>query len=295
VRPGNLKAIGTMLTSVGFFALLDAGLKHLAAAYPPIEVMFLRAAASLPFVAASVAWSGAWRELRMHQPLLYLLRGALGMLVLWSFIYAVSVQSLSYTYAIYMSAPLMVAALARPMLGERVSARRWAAIVVGLVGVVIALRPSGGVVALGGVAAALSAACYAFNVMMMRLIGRTDSNYAVVFWHLVIVMLAAGALAWPGWRPVAAQHWPWIVYCGLTGALGQYLFTAAFRLAPASTIAPFEYTAMLWGIALDWLVFSTVPSVRVIVGGGVVIAGGLYIILDERRVAHVRVAGAPGG
>jgi len=116
-----------------------------------------------------------------------------------------------------------------------------------------------------------------------------------IVWTELIVMLAAGALAWPGWRPVAEQHWPWIVYCGLTGALGQYLFTAAFRLAPASTIAPFEYTAMLWGIALDWLVFSTVPSVRVIVGGGIVIAGGLYIILDERRVAHVRVAGAPGG
>jgi drug/metabolite transporter (DMT)-like permease len=295
VRTGNLKAIGTMLAGVGAFALLDAGLKHLAAAYPPVEVMFLRAAASLPFLAASVAWSGAWRELRMHRPALYLLRSALGILVLWSFIYAVSVQSLSYTYAIYMSAPLIVAALAGPLLGERVPARRWAAIVVGLVGVVIALKPSGGFVALGGLAAAVSAACYAFNVLALRVIGRTDSNYAVVFWHLAIVTLAAGALAWPGWRPVAAEYWPWIAYCGLTGALGQYLFTAAFRLAPASTIAPFEYTAMLWGIALDWLVFATAPAVRVLVGGGIVIAGGVYVILDERRAAYARVAGGPAG
>jgi drug/metabolite transporter (DMT)-like permease len=295
VRPGNLKAIVTMLAGVGFFALLDAGLKHLAATYPPIEVMFLRAAASLPFLTASVAWSGAWRDLRMHRPVLYVLRAALGILVLWSFIYAISVQSLSYTYAIYMSAPLLVAALAGPMLGERVPARRWAAIVLGLVGVLIALKPSGDFVALGGLAAALSSACYALNVLAIRLIGRTNSNYAVVFWHLAIVALAAGALAWPGWRPIVAEAWPWIAFCGLTGALGQYLFTAAFRLAPASTIAPFEYTAMLWGVGLDWLVFSTVPHLRVIVGGGIVIAGGLYVIWDERRTAYARVAGAPAG
>jgi len=289
VRANNLKAIGTMVTGVFFFAVHDAGLKHLAGSYPPIEVMFLRAAASLPFLGAAVAVTGAWRELKVRRPILYVMRAALGILVLWTFIYAVSVQSLSYTYAIYMSAPLLVAALAGPVLGERVPAARWAAIAVGLVGVVIALKPSGGFVALGGIAAALSASCYAVNVLAVRLIGRTDSNYAVVFWHLVLVMLAAAAIGFPSWRPVALEHWPWIALCGLTGALGQYLFTAAFRLAPASTIAPFEYTAMLWGVALDWVVFSTVPHLRVLVGAGVVIAAGLYVVLDEHRTQPVPV------
>ena len=278
-----------MLAGVFFFSVLDAGLKHLAGVYPPIQVMFLRAAASLPFLLGAVASTGAWKELRVHRPIYYVMRAALGIFVLWTFIYAVSVQSLSYTYAIYMSAPLLVAALAGPVLGERVPAARWAAIVVGLVGVVIALNPRGGFVALGGIAAAASAACYAVNVMAVRLIGRTDSNYAVVFWHLVLVMLAAGALAWPSWRPVTLEHVPWIALCGLTGALGQYLFTAAFRLAPASTIAPFEYTAMLWGVALDWLVFATVPHLRVLVGAGVVIAAGLYVVIDEHRTGHVPV------
>jgi drug/metabolite transporter (DMT)-like permease len=293
VRPGNLKAIGTMLAGVAFFSVLDAGLKRLSSVYPPIEVMFVRAAASLPFLAASVAWTGAWRELRVHRPVLYLMRAALGIAVLWTFIYAVSVQSLSYTYAIYMSAPLMVAALAGPMLGERVPLQRWVAIAVGLAGVIIALKPSGGFVALGGLAAAFSAGCYAFNVMAVRLIGRTDSNYAVVFWHLTLVMLASAAIGFRSWQPIAVEYWPWIAVCGLTGALGQYLFTAAFRLAPASTIAPFEYTALLWGVGLDWLVFSTIPHLRVLLGGAIVIAAGLYVILDEHRAGQDPLAEMP--
>lgn len=278
-----------MVAGVFFFSVLDAGLKHLTAAYPPVEVMCLRAASSLPFLLLAVAATGSWKELKVHRPILYVMRAALGIFVLWTFIYAVSVQSLSYTYAIYMSAPLLVAALARPVLGEHVPAARWVAIVVGLVGVVIALKPSGGFVALGGIAAAASAMCYAVNVMAVRLIGRTDSNYAVVFWHLSLVMLAAGLIAWPSWRPVTLEHLPWIALCGLTGALGQYLFTAAFRLAPASTIAPFEYTAMIWGVVLDWLVFATAPHLRVLVGAGIVIAAGLYVVLDEHRTGHVPV------
>ena len=289
MRPGNLKAIGTMLVGVGFFSILDAGLKHLAAIYPALEVMYLRAAASLPFLALSIACTGSWASLRVHRPALYLVRALLGLLQLGTFIYAVRVLSLSYTYAIYMSAPLMVAALARPMLAEHVPARRWAAIVFGLFGVVLALMPTGTFVALGGIAAAVSASCYAFNIMAVRLIGRTDTNYAVVFWHLLIVASVAGLLAIPTWQTIAMHDWPWIAVCGLTGALGQYLFTAAFRMAPASTIAPFEYTAIVWGVSLDWLVFGTLPSARVIIGGVIVILGGLYVLWDERRAAYERV------
>ena len=283
VRRERFRAIGTMACGVFFFSLLDAGLKHLAASLPPVEVMALRAAASLPFLAAWILVRGAWRELAARHPHLYLVRGALGLWVLWSFIYAVSLQSLSYTYSIYMSAPLMVAGLAGPVLGERVPLSRWAAIVVGLLGVLVALKPSGGFVPLGGLVAALSAVGYAINVIAVRAIGRTDSNYAVVFWHLLFVSLVASLMALPHWQPIPAALWPWIAFCGLTGAIGQFLFTAAFRLAPAATIAPFEYTALPWGVALDWLVFHNLPHARVLFGGAIVIAGGLYVIWDEHR------------
>ena len=99
----------------------------------------------------------------------------------------------------------------------------------------------------------------------------------------------------PQWRPVVPEAWPWIAICGLTGALGQYFFTAAIRLAPASTIAPFEYTAMLWGLILDWLVFALLPTAQVLIGATIVIAGGLYVIWDERRTGHPLVVELPPG
>jgi drug/metabolite transporter (DMT)-like permease len=293
MQPVNSKAIGTMVTAVGVFAVMDAALKHLAASYSPAEVACLRGAASLPFLLLNIAWTKAWPQLRITTPALHLLRAVLGVTMLMSFIYAVSLQSLSAVYAIFMSAPLMVAALSRLILGEQVPASRWVAIVVGFIGVIIALRPgAGGFASLGSLAAALSAACYACNVLTLRVLGRSDSLHAVVVWYIVILTLSTGVLAAPHWRPVEAWDWPLIAFVGLTGALAQHLMTHAFRLAPPSVVAPFEYTAIFWGFALDWLVFTIRPDPWVAVGAAIVIAGGVYIALTERRAAGALRAAA---
>lgn len=288
-------AILIMLGGVAAFSLLDASLKHLTVLYPTNQVMSLRAAASLPWILGAVAWSRRWDGLRVGSVLEYLLRGLLYFFVLWSFVLALGLQSLSYTYAIFMSAPLVAAALAWPLLGERVTLRRLLAILIGLCGVVVALRPDGNFAGLGGLAAAGSAIGYALFVIMVRRTGEGDSNFAVVFWNLSFVFVAAGVLALPDWRPIAPQSWPWILFSGLAGALGQYCFTAAFRLAPISTVAPFEYTAMFWAVMLDWFVFSTVPAVHVLLGAAIVIGAGLYVIWDERRTDSVLPIQMPAG
>jgi drug/metabolite transporter (DMT)-like permease len=286
-----------MVAAVGVFALMDAALKHLAGAYSPAQVTFLRGAASLPFLFAPIVWSNAWGQLRATNPALHLMRAVLGITMLMSFIYSVSVQSLSGTYAIFMSAPLLIAAASRLLLGERVPRRRWLAIGVGLVGVLVALRPgASGFVLLGGLAAALSAVCYALNVLSIRVLGRTDSAHALVVWYVVLLSLGSGALAFPHWRSIAQQHWPWIAFVGLAGAIGQHLVTAAFRMASPATVAPFEYTALLWGVALDWLVFAKAPEAAVLLGAAIVIGSGLYVIWDDHRMAPERLAaGAAAG
>ena len=275
-----------MLLGVFVFALMDASLKRLSTQYPAVEVTTLRAAASLPFLLGWLTWARAWRRLGVSSPLLYAVRVALGVLMLVTFVYSVSVQPLSDSYSVFMSAPLMVTALSRVFLGERVPARRWLAITGGLCGVLIALKPRGaGLVSAGGLAAAASAACYALSILLIRVLGRRDSNHAMVFWYVLALALVSGAIAAPRWQPVAAAHWPLIAFIGVTGAIGQFLFTAAFRLGPSSTIAPFEYTALVWGLALDYAVFGLVPLPRVLVGGAIVIAAGVYVIWDEHRVA----------
>jgi drug/metabolite transporter (DMT)-like permease len=93
--------------------------------------------------------------------------------------------------------------------------------------------------------------------------------------------IMTGAMAVPDWVPLAREHWLWLAALGLFGALGQHLLTDAFRSAPPSVVAPFEYTALLWGIAIDWVVWSVLPAPRVYLGGGIVMASGLYLIFLE--------------
>jgi len=274
-----------MLAGVAVFSVMDAGLKALSSAYPPMEVAALRATASLPFLLVSLGWSNRWGELvRIANPAVYVLRAAIGVLMIGSFVFSVARQGLTDAYAVFMSAPLLVAILSRLVLGERVPARRLIAIVVGRVGVLIALKPrGGGFVSVAGLAAAVSALCYAANVMSIRLLGRADSNHALVFWNLVGMAILAALLASRDWAPVAIHDLWLVAVIGVTGAIAQHLLTTAFRLASPSTVAPFEYTALVWGMLIDYLAFARAPLPRVVLGALVVAAGGLYLIWDEHR------------
>lgn len=272
-----------MLSGVAFFAVLDTGLKYLTNDYPAIQVVALRCFASLPFLLLPLLLRGGIGELAIRDVRPYLVRGALGVGVIWGYIHALSVQSLSITYAIYMAAPLLVACLAVPFLGERVPARRWVAIAAGFAGVVVALDPGGDVVLEGALAVIFSTVCYGFTVIAVRYIGKADSTSAIVFWHLAMVGAVTLAIAYPGWKAIDRPDWPLIALCGLTGALGQYCFTAAFRAARAAAIVPFEYTAILWAIGIDWAIFALYPEVHVLTGAAIIISAGIYVVWDESR------------
>ena len=144
MHTSHLRGVLSMLAAVAVFSVMDALLKALAGHYGPMQVAFIRGITSLPFVVAVVLVRGRFDRLRMVNVRLHLLRGAIAVVMLAGFIYAVRGSSLANTYAIFMCAPLMVAALSVPMLGERVAPAQWVAIAVGLGGVLLMLRPSGG-------------------------------------------------------------------------------------------------------------------------------------------------------
>lgn len=293
MEQSHLKGIFAMLAAVAFFAAMDAILKVFTSDYPPLQIGAMRGAASLPFVVASVAITGRWRDLRPVRWQLHLARGMLAIVMLGGFIYAVSILSLADAYSIFFVSPLLVTALAVPLLGERVGWRRWVAIAVGLCGVLWVIQPSGSNFTLPGALAALAAAfAYALTVIAARVLTRTEKTVAVVFWFLLLLTIFSTALALPGWVPIRTEHWPLIGLLGITGALGQHLITEAFRHAPASVIAPFEYTALLWAVAIDWLVWTTLPGSRMFVGGGLIIASGLYLLWRERQLHVALAAGA---
>jgi len=268
------------------FSAMDALLKLLAAHYPPLEVASLRGATSLPFTVLPVLLAGRARDLKPQRLAMHLLRGLLSVVTLGGFVYAVRVLSLANAYAVFLSAPLLVAALSVPLLGERIDWRNWIAILIGLIGVLTMLRPSASSLStLGTLAALVGAIAYALSAIAVRVLTRSDTTVSVVFWTVGLMTVFTTAISAPGWVPIERAHWTWLLGLGLLAAVGQYLITEAFRSAPPSVVTPFEYTALLWGVAIDRLVWHVLPSARVCLGGGLVIATGLYLIWHQRRLA----------
>jgi drug/metabolite transporter (DMT)-like permease len=294
VRPEagrSLTAIAFMLGAVAAFSGMDALLKLLSQHYPPMEVVTLRGASSIPFMLLPLLVTGRLRALKPVRVGMHVLRGVLMLLVLTAFVYGVRALSLADAYAIFLAAPLIVTALSVPLLGEHVGWRRWLAICVGLIGVVTMLRPSASsLVSLGAVAALIAAIGYAFNAIALRVITRTDTTASVVFWMIGIMTLLALVIAVPRWVPIRDEDWTLLAGIGVFSAIAQHLLTEAFRTAPPSVVAPFEYTALLWGILIDRVVWGVFPTSRVYIGGGIVIASGLYLIWREHRSSSLPIA-----
>ncbi|KRG71739.1 DMT family transporter [Pseudoxanthomonas dokdonensis] len=272
-----------MLLAVLLFALMDAGLKLLAPHYPVMQVAALRGLSSLPFIViwalASVPLASLWRvRWRLH-----LLRGALGVAMMAGFVYGLRELPLSTAYAITFVAPLLVTAMAGPLLHERVGPARWWAIGLGLCGVLVILRPSGqGMATLGGLAILLAAVCYACGAISVRVLARHDSNQAMVLWFMVLLSLGASALAYADWQPLRGSD-IWIIgLVGVAGSLAQVALTEAFRRGEASLIAPLEYSALLWGVLLDVLLWQVLPDALTWVGAGIIVASGFYLLRRER-------------
>lgn len=273
-----------MLVAVGAFAFMDSLLKFLTEHYPTMQVSAVRGYASLPFVLLPLLYKRSIVELKPVRWKLHLMRGLLSVFLLATFVYAIRVLSLADAYAIFLCAPLLVTALSVPVLGEKVGWHRWVAIGIGLCGVLVMLRPStSSFMTLGALAAFVSAVAYAVSVVSVRVLSRTDSNTSVVFWSMLIMTLVSTLLGLGDWQPIRAEHYGVIVATGALGALAIHLLTLAYRSAPASMIAPFEYTALLWGVGIDWLAWDTLPHARVYIGGGIVVLSGLYVIWRESR------------
>ncbi|TCT23427.1 DMT family transporter [Thermomonas haemolytica] len=283
IRRQPRRAAWLMLVAVAAFALMDAGMKALSAQYPPLQVAALRGAASLPWVLAWALWTAGPAGLRMVRWPLHLLRGVLGVLMLASFVYALKRLPMSTAYAIFFVAPLLITALSVPILRERVGPRRWTAIAFGLLGVLVVLRPSAaGMFTVAGLAVLVAATCYALSAITVRVLARTDRTQAITVWLLAMMAGGAGALALPDWVALRGEHLAIVIAIGIAGALGQYAITEAFRLGEASLIAPLEYTALVWGVALDLAIWGVLPGAITWVGAAIIVASGLYLLRRER-------------
>ncbi len=283
VHGDTRRALLLMAGAVALFALMDAGLKLLAPHYPPLQVGALRGLSSLPFILVWIMATVGPRSLLRVRWSLHLLRAVLGIAMMAGFVYGLRSLPLTTAYAITFVAPLLVTAMAVPFLGEKVGPRRWFAIGVGLVGVLVILRPTGeGMLTLGGLAVLLAAVCYAASAITVRLLARTDSTQAMVFWLMALMALGSALLVWRDWRPIQPAHLWIIAGVGVAGSLAQVALTEAFRRGEASLVAPLEYTALVWGTLLDVTLWGVLPDRVTWIGAAIIVASGLYLLRRER-------------
>ena len=271
-----------MLIAVAMFALMDTAMKLLAAHYPAMQVTALRSLSSLPLLCGYIAYRRKFSGLFKVRWPIQLLRGVLGIAMLTLFAFALKSLPLADTYSIFFIAPALITALSVVILKEKVDAMQWVAIVVGLAGVLVVLRPEGAnFISLAGLAVLGSAVCYAISAISSRILSRSDSSEHIMFWLLVMMGVGSVALCWNSWLPIRREDWLIIAGLALSGFFGQLAITIAFSTGKASTVAPFEYSALAWGVAIDWLLWQTLPDLYTLLGAAIIIGSGIYLVRRE--------------
>lgn len=279
----RLTGIALMCVAVALFACNDAAAKYLNGHMHTMQVVWARYMAA--FVLAIAMANPLRNPAIMHtsRPWLQLGRSTLlyGSTALNFF--ALRYLQLDQAIAIIFSTPFIVAALGGPLLGEWIKWRRWTAIIVGFCGVLLVTRPGAGGIHPAAALSAIGAVCYAIYSISTRILARTDSNETTNFYSNLVGAIIATAAVPFFWTP---QGDPLVILLmcsmGLFSGLGHYFLIRGHRLAPASVLAPFIYTEIVWMIALGYLVFGDVPNRWTVAGVVVVVASGLYLLYRER-------------
>lgn len=275
--------IAAMLAGMAAMSTMDAMAKWLGEGYPIGEIVFFRNLFALPVIGLIVMRGGGLASLRIGWPLGHVLRAGCGLAAMFTFFTGLRTLPLAEAISIGFAAPLFVTALSVPILGERVGVRRWSAVVVGFVGVLVMTRPGAAAFQPAALLILAAALFYALAMLITRRQARSDTTPAILFYGTAL-SLAASLLVLPfGWRAPDAADLPVFVAIGLVGGLGMAFMTQAYRHAPAAVVASFDYTALVWGVLIGWLVWRELPDAWVWLGAGIVIASGLYIIRRETR------------
>ena len=282
--------IAMKIAAIFLLSVMDAIAKWLAAEMSPLQIVFFRHLFGMLPVLVMIHQAGGITMLRTRRPGEHALRTLLIWFALLAFFTALQTLPLAEAIAIAFATPLFVTALSIPMLGETVGPRRWAAVVVGFIGVLIIVRPDPGALQWEALLVLASALAYALIVLITRKQGRTETAVATVFYSTVgSALLCAGFLPFV-WTAPTAEQWGLLVALGLLGGVGSFFMVMAYRSAPAAVVAPFDYTALIWGAAIGWLVWMELPDAPVWIGAAIVMASGLYII--RRETAQERRARA---
>lgn len=275
--------IALLCIGVAFFGMGEACVKILAKDYDILQVVWARYVFHALVFLLIFSRTGIISQMRTSRPFLHLARSITLMLGTVTFFTALIYLSLPEAVAINFAAPLLVTALSIPFLGEKVGPRRWVAIFVGFLGVLVIIRPGLGVMHWAAFLPLLTAICYAAYQIMTRIAGRTEDTRTSLFWTSAVGCIVMSCIAPFVWKSPDASAWAIMVATGGLFGFGHYLLIRAFEVAAVSTLSPFLYTQIVWVTIISIIVFDQIPDEYSILGTCIVIGSGLYIWHRETR------------
>jgi drug/metabolite transporter (DMT)-like permease len=278
------RGIALMMVAVALFAVQDTLAKHLSGGYPAVQIAWARYVFSLIFILALLPWLGPRTALVTRRPVLQVMRGVLLYASTLIFIVAVSHIPLATATAIGFVSPLFLTALSIPFLGEKVGPRRWAAIAVGFLGVLIVIRPGFAEFRPALLLPVLMAGFYAAYQVATRMVRGADRPITSLF-YATLAGTVLGSLPVPFvWLTPTLPDGLLMVAMGVGGSLSHLCLIRAFSLAPATTLAPFTYVQLLWVSIFGYFLFGDIPDLPTLLGAAVIAASGLYVFHRERRL-----------
>ncbi len=289
----RIKGIALMALAIFAFSILDASAKQAMLSVPAQVAMFFRYTIAFLISVVVVLRVGDWQLLKTKHPLVQLLRGVMLLTSTYCNFTAMAHLQLAQTAAISFMIPLWVCALSGPLLGEQVGWRRWTAVLVAFMGVLIIMRPGTASfhwAMFFSLGATLAGAMY--NILTRKVGAADRTETSLLYVCLVGAVGAALPLPWH-WQMPQNGVWFFIIAMGLAGVIGHYLLIQGHRLAPASVLAPFAYTQIIWMILFGYILFGDVPDHWTLIGASVVIASGLFVFLRERHLGRQTTISIP--
>ena len=271
------------LLAFGAFATHDVVVKTLGASYSVFQIVFFGVLFAFVPVTIRLAADSSLANLRPHHPWFIAARAALSTVSMSSAFYAFSTLPLAETYALLFSAPLLITALSVPLLGETVRLRRWIAVVIGLLGVLVILRPGISPLNAGHGAALVSAMTAALSAIIVRRIGPEERGTVLVLYPMMVnIAVMAVILPWV-YIPMPLRDLGLVAAIGFIAPIAQLLWISAYRISPAALVAPMQYSQILWAVPFGLIFFGDVPDHGVAAGATLIIGSGLFVLWRETR------------
>jgi drug/metabolite transporter (DMT)-like permease len=290
-----LLGIGLKVGATFAFTLMAAIAREIGQDIPVGQIVFFRSAfAFIPIGFALLAVGGGFGSLATKRPWQHARRAFTGVFAMFTYFSALTYLPIADVTAISFASPLIVVVLSALILGETVRAYRWGAVIAGFVGVLVMLSPhvSAGATlepaSMGILFGLANAVLVAFTMIFIRMMSETESALAITAYFQLTCSVVSGLTLPFVWVTPSGEELVLLILLGVLGGIGQLLMTNGYRYAQASTLAQFDYVAMIWAVLFGWLFFSEFPHTAVYVGAVIVIGSGLFVVWRERRLGLER-------